>query len=148
MNVKSMMTASPVCCHPDTSVTEAAKMMRDADCGSLPVVDDNGANKLVGIVTDRDIVMKCVARGKDPNDCRVRDCMTGNVISTSQSEDLDAAVSTMQREQIRRLPVIDDSGKCVGILAQADVALHADKSAVADLVRNVSEPAQMSAPRD
>ena len=118
MKARDIMTASPCCCSPSDSVQEVARTMRDHDCGAVPVID-NG--RLVGIVTDRDLTIRALADGLDP-EARVAD-----VISREPSScDADAEVSEIERimsdQQVRRVPVVDADKHCIGIVAQADLA--------------------------
>ena len=137
MNVRELMTASPTTCRPDTGLQEAAKKMADEDCGCLPVVD--GDNKPVGVITDRDITCRIVAQGKNPLDLTVSDCMTSPVISVSENSDLRECCQLMEDNQVRRLPVVDESGACCGMVAQADIALNAPEAMSGEMVKSVSQ---------
>jgi CBS domain-containing protein len=134
--------------HPATSVERAARLMEECDCGALPVVGDNGV--LVGMVTDRDIVIRVVARGRDVRNAIVADCMTERVFACYASESVAECMRQMAHHQVRRMPIVDDRGRLVGILAQADLARHAgrhpvaeERRAVAHVVGAVSEPGVM-----
>jgi CBS domain-containing protein len=116
-------------------VSEAAKLMASENVGSLPVVE---GDQLVGIVTDRDLVVQVVARGKDPDSVRVLDVYTKELIVASPEEPLDEALRRMASEQVRRLPVVDD-GRLVGILAQADVAREAQPESTGQMVEQISQ---------
>jgi CBS domain-containing protein len=111
--------------------------MRDLDVGSLPVTD---GNRLLGIVTDRDLSVRATAAAKDPNSTRVREVMSPELAWIFDDEPADAAARVMRERQIRRLPVVDESGRCVGIVSQADIARHASKRNTAEVLRRVSEP--------
>ncbi len=137
MHVQEIMTADPTCCGPDTSLQEAAKMMADEDCGCLPVVDQD--MKPLGTITDRDITCRTVAEGKNPLDLTVADCMTSPVISVSSDSDIEECCKLMEDNQLRRLLVVDESGGCCGIVAQADIALKASPQMSGDLVKEVSK---------
>lgn len=137
MQVRELMTADPTCCGPDTSLQEVAKKMADEDCGCLPVVDQD--MKPVGTITDRDITCRAVARGQNPLDLTAADCMSSPVISVSEDADLDDCCRLMEENQLRRLLVVDGSGSCCGIVAQADIALNAPGVLSGDLVREVSK---------
>jgi len=130
------MTADPQCCTADTPLNEVAKLMVECDCGEIPVVDS--AKKLVGVVTDRDIVCRIVAEGKNPAAMTAQDAMTQPVISVTEDSSLEDVVALMEEHQIRRVPVVDASGCCCGIIAQADVAMVAQESEVGEMVREVS----------
>src|SRR5262245_58944342 len=133
---QDVMTADPQCCAADTPLNEVAKLMVDCDCGEIPIVDAD--EKLVGVVTDRDIVTRVVANGLDPRAVSARDAMSQPVVSARKDASLDDVIRTMEEHQIRRVPVVDEDGCCCGIVAQADVALSAHDSAVGELVREVS----------
>ena len=133
---KDVMTANPKCCSPETSLNEVAKLMVDADCGEIPVVD--ASNRLIGVVTDRDIVCRVVAKGQNPASCCASDAMSQPVVAVPVSSTLDEVVAVMEENQIRRVPVVDAQGCCCGIIAQADVAMVARESEVGELVREVS----------
>ena len=140
MNVSELMTRDPACCTPDTKVRGVARMMMDNNCGEIPVVGANGERKLVGVVTDRDIVCRVVAAGKDPETTQVGDVMSSPVVSVTPSTSLDECLRLMEAHQIRRMPVVDAQGHCCGILSQADVAVEATPRETAELVREVSRP--------
>jgi CBS domain-containing protein len=117
---RDVMTPDPACCSPGTTVDQVAKMMVQNNCGEIPVVDSS--NKPVGVVTDRDIVCRVVAEGKNPMGYTVDSCMTRAVVTVLADTPLDDVISTMEDHQIRRLPVVDEDGCCTGIISQADVA--------------------------
>ena len=145
LRVHHIMTRRVASVHPHTPVERAARLMGECDCGALPVVGDNGI--LVGIVTDRDIAMRIVARGGDARTSIVADCMTPRVFACYANESLVECRRQMARHQVRRVPIVDDRGRLVGIVSQGDLARHAaqrpvpeEKRAVADVVSAVSEP--------
>ena len=140
MRVRDVMTRDPVCCVPDTKLELIARIMVERDCGSIPVVDDLLDRRPVGIVTDRDIVTRTLAIGRDPMTLRVRDCMTSPAATIIEDASLGECVELLERGQIRRVIVVDDAGRCTGIVAQADVAQHASKRETGDLVQEVSRP--------
>jgi CBS domain-containing protein len=134
------MTARPVFCEPDDSVTTAADMMRKHDVGSLPVVESRETERLVGIVTDRDLVTKVVAANRPVERATVRDAMTADPATCREEEDIERAVSLMAERQVRRLPIVDGSGRLTGIIAQADVATRVHRDATTgELVEAISE---------
>ena len=133
---KDLMTADPQCCTAETPLNEVAKLMVECDCGEIPVVDD--ARKLVGVVTDRDIVCRVVAKGQNPSAMTARDAMTQPVISVTADATLEDVLAQMEEHQVRRLPVVDASGCCCGIISQADVAMVAEESETGEMVREVS----------
>lgn len=134
---RDIMTPNPVCCSPTTTLDEVAQMMLHNDCGEIPIIDTNDC--VIGVITDRDIVCRAVAQGKNPIGYTVESCMSTPVVTVQEDDSLDDIVSTMERYQIRRVPVVSDGGICAGIIAQADVARVAPKREVAELVREVSQ---------
>lgn len=136
---KDVMTADPQCCTAETPLNDVAKLMVECDCGEIPVIDV--AKRLVGVVTDRDIVCRIVAKGKNPSAMTAADCMSQPVVSVHSDTSVDEVLSTMEAKQIRRVPVIDAAGRVCGIIALADVAFSESKSEVGELVREVSRGA-------
>jgi CBS domain-containing protein len=136
---REIMTSNPVACHADDPIVRVADTMRKEDIGSLPVVDA-GEQRLIGMVTDRDIVVKVVAAGNDIRSATVKDAMTANPVSVREDDDVNEAVQVMSRRQIRRLPVVDANGKLTGIVSQADIATraHHDRT-TGELVEAISE---------
>ncbi len=134
---RDIMTPNPVRCHPGTTLDEVAKMMLENDCGEIPIVDANDC--VIGIITDRDIVCRVVAQRRNPVGCTVDTCMSSPVVTVHEDDPLEDIVSAMERYQVRRVPVVSDSGLCAGIIAQADVARMAPKREVAELLREVSQ---------
>jgi len=133
--VHEVMTDSPRAVTPETSVSEAAQLMKSDDIGSLPILD---GDQLAGMVTDRDIVIRAVAEGKDPRGMPVREVASRELVTVHADEDLSSALQLMASQQVRRLPVVDDDGRLVGVLAQADVALEAKEKAVGEMVEDIS----------
>ena len=133
---RDVMTPDPACCTPNTTLDEVAKMMAQNDCGEIPVVDPS--DQIIGVVTDRDIVCRVVAAGKNPMAYTAETCMSGPVVTVRADATLDDVVATMEKHQIRRVPVVNARGQCVGIISQADVAWRRSKKEVAELVREVS----------
>lgn len=118
MKVKDIMTKDVAYINPDSNVVEAAQLMQKHNVGSIPVCDQNG---IIGIVTDRDIIVRNIAHGKDPHSTPVRDVMTGQVITAAPDMEVDAATKLMAEKQIRRVPVVDNN-MIIGMLALGDVA--------------------------
>jgi CBS domain-containing protein len=140
MNVRQLMTPDPACCTPATTVQAAARMMMQYDCGELPVVETQGSRKLVGVVTDRDIVSRSVAAGDDPAEATVARCMSTPVMTVRPETSLEECIGIMEQHQIRRVPVVDGDDVCCGIIAQADIAARAAARQTAELVKEVSRP--------
>lgn len=133
---KDIMTAAPQCCSRETTLNEVANLMVEADCGEIPVTD---GNRLVGVITDRDIVCRVVAKGKNPSAVTAGECMTEPVVTVTEDATLEEVLSVMESKQIRRVPVVDGTGNCCGIISQADVALTARESETGEMVREVSK---------
>lgn len=133
---KDIMTAAPQCCSRETTLNEVANLMVEADCGEIPVTD---GSRLVGVITDRDIVCRVVAKGKNPSAVTAGECMTEPVVTVTEDATLEEVLSVMESKQIRRVPVVDGTGSCCGIISQADVALTARESETGEMVREVSK---------
>lgn len=140
MQVKDMMTANPACCTGDTSLPEVAKMMVEKDCGEIPIIEDEESRLPIGVITDRDIVCRVVANKRNPLDLTAADCMTKSIVTVTPNMSLEECCRIMEDKLIRRVPVVDDRGACVGIVAIADIALHTGKNVAGHVVKEVSEP--------
>lgn len=140
MHVRELMTRNPACCAPETTIVEAARMMKDFDCGEIPVARADGDRKLVGVITDRDIVCRVISAGKDPGKTTVESAMSSPVVSVGPETALEECLNLMESHQIRRVPVVDADGICCGIVSQADVATGAPAKDTAELVKGVSRP--------
>ena len=138
MIVQSIMTENPACCTTKTPLSDVAKMMLDFDCGEIPVVDDNGSRKPLGVVTDRDIATRAVAKGYNTQDLVASDCMTTPCVTVTSGTSVKAACELMEISQIRRLPVVDANGDICGIVSLADVARSATPIVTAEVVKEVS----------
>jgi CBS domain-containing protein len=136
--VRDAMTASVRTAAPTESLADAAKSMKQEDVGSLPVVEDG---RVVGVITDRDIVVRAVAEQGDPRSIRVTEIASREVVTVEPEQDLDEALALMARHQVRRLPVVEN-GALVGVLAQADVALEAKEKDSGELLEEISQPGQ------
>lgn len=144
-SIQDLMTSHPVVCTPEDPILEVARRLRDANVGSLPVVDHCDSLKLVGIITDRDIVCRVVAAGQNCGEARVRDAMSTEVSSLTCEDTVNKAVLLMSERQVRRLPVVDAEGRVIGIVAQADLAEAARQQGdledeLAEVVEEISEP--------
>lgn len=136
-----VMTRDPICCLSTDTASKAAQLMRVVDVGSIPVVEDEQTLKLVGIVTDRDLAISVVADGRSANLTRVADVMSHEIITCRASDDLQKAVDAMSLHQLRRIPVIDDDHRIVGIISQADIATRVERSEeIAEMVKEISQP--------
>lgn len=134
---RDVMTPDPACCTPNTTLDQVAKMMVRNNCGEIPVIDVN--DQPIGVVTDRDIVCRVVAEGKNPIAYTAETCMSEPVVTVKPDDPIDDVVATMERHQIRRVPVADERGCCAGIISQADIARAEPLSEVGELVREVSQ---------
>jgi CBS domain-containing protein len=140
MQVKEVMTVDPACCISETALQEVAQMMIDHDCGEIPVVESKETKLPIGVITDRDIVCRTIARGLNPLDLTVADCMTKPCVTVTPDMSVEECSRIMEENKIRRVPVVDAGGCCCGIVALADIALRAQKGVTAEVVKEVSEP--------
>ena len=122
MLCREIMTPNPEYVLPSDPVMKAAQLMKSEDVGPIPIVDDKDGKRLAGIVTDRDLAIKVVAEARDPRTTLVKDVMTDDVVTCKENEDVNQALKLMQENQVRRIPVVDQSDHLLGIIAQADVA--------------------------
>jgi CBS domain-containing protein len=137
-----VMTMDPTCCLASDPVTRAAEIMKSEDVGSVPVVDDATTKHLVGILTDRDIVLQIVAVGKDATSVKIEEAMTRNPITCKPEDDVQNAFDRMSQHQVRRIPVVDGRNRVVGIIAQADLATRLDRPEKFEkAVEDISQPA-------
>lgn len=141
MNVKEIMTKNPVYGTPATSLKDIAQMMIDNDCGCIPIVSNEDAKSPIGMITDRDIVVRTVAENRNPLECRAEDAMSGEVITVSPETSVEECCNLMENKQIRRVAVIDNSGALCGMIAQADIAINASTDKTAEVVQEVSKAA-------
>jgi CBS domain-containing protein len=134
-SIRDVMTSNPRSLESGSSAVEAARLMRDEDVGIVPIVE---GKKLVGTVTDRDIVTRVVAEGKTPESVTVGDIASRELVTIDPQQDLEDALRLMARHQVRRLPVVEEDGKLVGIVAQKDVAMHASEAQTGEVVEDIS----------
>jgi CBS domain-containing protein len=142
---REVMTPDPVCCLPDAPVNTVAQFMTTEDIGPVLVVKNWQTKKLIGIVTDRDLATKVVAEGRDPNKTAVAEVMTHEPITCSADDALQKVLDLMAEQQVRRIPVVDDRGQVLGIIAQADVATRAEEpektaAVVEEISKGVENP--------
>lgn len=137
MIVSDVMTANPACCTPNTLLSDVARMMLENDCGEIPVIEDRDNPLLLGVITDRDIVVRAVAQGRGA-DTPVAEVMTNDVVSVRDDADLEECLAKMEEHQIRRVPVLDGAGRICGIVAQADIALNTGRLGTGEMVRDIS----------
>jgi CBS domain-containing protein len=140
MTCEQIMTRDPRGCPPSATVRDAARIMRDEDVGIVPVVVSD-IRRLLGVVTDRDLCLRVVAEGFHPNEVRVADCLSAPVVTCRPQDDVATAAQRMQQHQIRRIMVVDDAGRLVGVIAQADLALKVGQpDELHRTVREISRP--------
>jgi CBS domain-containing protein len=145
MKASELMTGDPVTLTADDTVKRAAELMRDHDVGLIPIVEDTMTARLTGVITDRDIALRCVAEGRK-TDCRIGDVMSTDDIARAGPDDsVDAIERRMRDRQVRRIPVVADDGRLVGIVAQADLARSEDAKSVGQTVEDISRPASVRA---
>ena len=135
-----VMTKNPVCCLPNDMVAKVAQLMKSKDIGPVPIIENEQTKRLVGIVTDRDLALKIVAEGRDAKSTKAEEVMTRKVVTCRGEDDVQKALDAMSEHQLRRIPVVDNDNKIVGIIAQADVATRVDQPAkTAEVVKDISQ---------
>jgi len=143
MKCVEIMTLNPKVCVPEDNISVPVEIMWDYDCGAVPVVKDLENRELAGIVTDRDIAMHVVRHAcAHPSEVKVSDCMSCNAFTCQTEDPIETAIQLMGENKVRRIPVIDPNGCCVGIISQADLILHADDigQPVIDMLQQISAP--------
>ena len=141
MKCEQVMTKNPVCCFQNDDVVKAAKLMKREDIGSIPIIEDAKTNKLVGILTDRDLAIKVIAEGRVSQSVLVGQVMTRDLITCSKDDDLQKAMDLMAEHQLRRIPIVNSENMIVGIISQADVATRFDQpEKTASMVKEISQP--------
>jgi len=140
MKVQELMTKNPALSTPDMNLTKVAKLMADHNVGAIPVVDNKDSKKVVGIITDRDIAVRCVAEGRSPNEVTVGEVMSSPIVTIRQDASVDEVTRLMENNMVRRVPVVDEMGNVCGIVAQADIALRTSDRTVGDTVEKISRP--------
>jgi len=142
MTARDLMTSKPACCTMDTPLQEVARMMVQCDCGEIPVVERNDLKKPVGVVTDRDIVCRAVAEGRNPLTINAGDVMSSPAVTARQDDHIDTVKQLMETHQIRRVPVVDQNGEICGIVSVADVARRDTQKEAGEVIKEVSAPAR------
>lgn len=141
MKAQDIMSADPVCVTPRTPMEEAARLMKDHNVGALPVVSEEGSRQLVGMITDRDIAIRHVAEGHGSPDCPVSEAMSASVTTCRADAQVRDVMDIMGREQVRRIPIVDERGSLVGMVSQADIVLEAKDDGKAEkMVEEISKP--------
>jgi CBS domain-containing protein len=144
MLVKEIMSADPVRCAPATTLREVAEMMAGGDCGEIPVCDEAG--RPVGVVTDRDIVCRVLAKGRNPLELSASQCMTEPVVTATLDLSIEDCARLMEQYRVRRLPVVDAGGACCGMVAQADLARRGPREITVEVLQTVSQPGAAPSP--
>lgn len=140
MKIREVMSRDPACCLPSDKAENVAKIMCDRNVGSLPVVADHQSRKLIGMITDRDLCCSVIADGLDPKNTSIEKFMSLNPVTCRDGENVEKCERAMQEHQLRRIPVVDAEGKCIGIVSQADVALKDKPERVSKTVMEISKP--------
>ena len=136
-----VMTKNPVVCMPNDLVAKVAQVMKREDVGPVPIVENGQTRRLVGMVTDRDLAVKMVAEGRDIKTTKAEEVMTRKLVTCRAGDDLQKALDAMSENQLRRIPVVDDEDRVVGIIAQADVATRVNQpEKTAAMVKKISRP--------
>ncbi len=141
MKASEIMTSTPSTTTPDASLQDAARLMKEQDVGLIPVVEANGSGKLVGVITDRDIAIRVVADGRETKGTKVSEAMSGMPHTCGANDSVDSVMELMGKEQLRRVPIIDENGNLVGIVAQADIVLQAKSDGKSErTIEKISKP--------
>ena len=140
MKVDELMTPNPECCTQDESIVDAARIMRNRDVGSVPVVESRDTRKVVGVVTDRDIAIRAVADGKDPDAVSCREVMTEEIVCCRPDDDISEVKRLMEERQLRRILVCDERGSLLGVVAIADLARELQARQVGETEQSIAEP--------
>ena len=142
MKCNEVMTKDPSCCLTTDTAFDAAQLMKSEDVGPIPIVSDKQARKLEGIVTDRDLALKVVAEGLDPKTTKIEEIMTTGVNTCGPDDDVKTVLESMAENHVRRIPIVDEKYRLVGIIAQADIATRVDKpKKTAEVVEAISQAA-------
>lgn len=139
MLIEEVMTREPVCCTSETGLQEVAQLMVKHDCGEIPIVQSTTDRRVLGVVTDRDIVSRVVAQGKNPLGLQAGTCMSQPAVTVRTGQSVEDCIRVMEAHRIRRVPVVDDRGQMRGIVSQADIAQHASNASTGELVNKVSQ---------
>jgi CBS domain-containing protein len=140
MKVREVMSSNPIYCLPSDTAQRVAGVLCDHNIGSVPVVEDQQSRKLIGMITDRDLCCAVVAQGLDPKSTSIEKFVSLHPVTCRDGENLEKCERAMQEHQIRRIPVVDAEGRCIGIVSQADLALKEKPEKVSKTVAEVSKP--------
>lgn len=144
MKIREAMSPNPTCCLPSDSAQKVARMLCDHNVGSLPVVDNQQSRRLLGMITDRDLCCSIVAQGLDPKTTAIEKSISLNPVTCRDGDNLEKCERAMQEHQVRRIPIVDGEGRCIGIVSQADLALKDKGEKVSKTVAEISKPQEPS----
>jgi CBS domain-containing protein len=144
MEVERIMTSDPACCTPDTPLQEVARLMVENDCGQIPVIENQQSKRTIGVITDRDIVCRAIARGDNPLTMTAEHVMSQPVLTVRPSTKVEECCRLMEERQVRRAPVEDEDGRCCGIISLADIAQNMSEKTTGEVTRTVSQPSASS----
>jgi len=137
---EDVMTPKPVCCLPTDNLMLVAQLMNSENIGSVPVIENNETQKLIGIITDRDLALRIIGEGRDAKSTRIEAVMTRKVVTCRADDDIQRALNAMSEHQLRRIIVVDSVNKVLGIISQADVATRVNQSEkTAEMVKEISQ---------
>lgn len=140
MTLEQYMTKNPIVCTPSTHIRDVARAMKDEDCGSIPVIEEGDGDYIIGMITDRDIVCRIVAEDKYPELETVNQAMSRNVVTVTKDDSLEHCRALMERHRVRRLPVVAENNRLVGIISAADIARHLPEQPVGKMFNEISRP--------
>ncbi|WGL59770.1 CBS domain-containing protein [Pigmentibacter sp. JX0631] len=140
MIVSDIMTKDPVLCTPDVTLLKCAQLMSEYDCGEIPVVNTFEEKKIIGVITDRDITSRGVAKNLIPSSSIVEECMSKIKYTLNKNDSLEKCIKIMSDNQVRRLPVVDENFSCIGIVSQAQISRFCSSITSGNLLREISSP--------
>lgn len=140
MQVRELMSANPQICDQNTKIQDVAQMMVECDCGAIPVCEGNGSRKPIGMITDRDIVTRMIARGDNPMQRQAGSAMTRTTVTVSEDADINEVEAKMRDNHIKRVIVVDRNGDCTGIVSEADLVRTLSGEELEDMLRGIYEP--------
>jgi CBS domain-containing protein len=140
VKIKDVMSPNPACCLPSDTAQQVAKLMCERNVGSMPVVIDQQSRKLVGMITDRDLCCSVVAQGRDPKSTPIEQFISTEPIACRDGENVEKCEKAMQEHKVRRIPIVDSEDRVIGIVSQADLALHDKPERVSKTVAEISRP--------
>lgn len=139
-NLSDIMTTEVSCAYPETSIQDVSKLMVENHCGEIPIVESKSKKRIVGVLTDRDIVCRTLGVGKNPMTSFARDCMTSHVISVNKNTTIHDCIQLMRDNKIRRLPVVNENKELCGMVSLADLVGEGEMRETIDLLKKISSP--------